>query len=122
MQRIHTLGTLNPHGINECLTRTFNEPSVVPEPFCLFNNFFLTHLYPFISFCFLHTYLIALSCFSSVYNQFTSTKDNNPKRQFFSLWCIRYISCDAVIFFKIVEIIFVYFLNKTYYKLFCSQS
>ena len=30
--------------------------------------FFLTYLYPFISFCFLHTYLIVLSWFASLYN------------------------------------------------------
>ena len=38
MRLIHALGTLNPHGINERFT--FCLPSVVPEPFCLFNNFF----------------------------------------------------------------------------------
>ena len=55
MRLIHALCTLNPHGINERLT--FCKPPVVPEPFCILRFFFLTHLYHFISFCFLHTYL-----------------------------------------------------------------
>ena len=37
--------------------------------FVFFNIFFFTHLYPLIFLiCFLHTYLIALSCFESLYN------------------------------------------------------
>ena len=52
--------------------------------------FFLTHLYPFISFCFLHTYLIALNALHRyikislfVTHAFTPTKDSTPKRHFF---------------------------------------
>ena len=53
MRLIHTLGTLNPNGINERFAKFF----------CLLTYFVLTHLYPFILFCFLHTCLIALSIF-----------------------------------------------------------
>ena len=45
--------------------------------------------YPYISFCFLHTYLIALSCFTSLYEHLFiynacihPTKDYSPKSDF----------------------------------------
>ena len=88
MRLIHAMGFLNPLGINERFTF-----SSVSESYFFLNNFFLTHLYPFISFCFLHFYIpislgylalhryINISLF--VTHKFTPTKDYGPKRQFF---------------------------------------
>ena len=45
MRLFHALSTPNPHRINKRFT--FCSPSVVPEPYCLLNNSFLTYLYPF---------------------------------------------------------------------------
>ena len=90
MRLIHTLGTINPHGINERFT--FNQP-VVPKaflrPFCLFNIFF-SHisilLFPFafyisISLRYLALYhYITTSLFIS--HIFTPPKDYSPKSHF----------------------------------------
>ena len=63
-------------------------------------NFFFTHLYPLISFCFLQTYLIVLSvalhhCVTTslfISHAFTPTKNYSPKRQLKVLFPQRYKS------------------------------
>ena len=64
--------------------------------------FFLTHLFPFISFCFLHTYLITLSFFSSLYKHLViylscihsdeGLQSETSFHKLFSLQCKTYLS------------------------------
>ena len=77
MRLVHTLGTLNPHTINERFT--FNLPSVVPDLLTYFFSHISILLLPFV---FLNTYLIALSISASLYNHlYLSTMHTFTRRR-----------------------------------------